>query len=101
VWHQRWLAPWRCLFMEDFLEETNVVMAALEKHYSPQEVAEIWGLSDDKVRRLFQDEPGVLKVGEPSQRLGRKLKRRYFMLRIPESVVIRVHQRLSFGTGRR
>jgi len=60
-------------------------MNALEKHYSPQEVAELWALSDSAIRRLFQDEPGVLKVGEPSQRLGRKLKRRYFTLRIPET----------------
>ena len=76
-------------------------MSALEKHYTPQEVAELWGLSDSAVRRLFQDEPGVLRVGEPSRRLGRLLKRRYFTLRIPESVVIRVHQRLSVGAGRR
>jgi|SRR6266542_729871 len=32
-------------------------MRALEKHYSPQEDAELWGLSDNTVRRLFEDEP--------------------------------------------
>ena len=68
---------------------------AFEPHFSPGEVAEMWGLSDTKVRRMFQNEPGVLRVGEPSRRLGRKLKRSYYTLRIPESVARRVHNRLS------
>jgi predicted transcriptional regulator len=65
-----------------------------EKHYSPAEIAELWGLSPTKVRRMFLDEPGVMKIGEPSQRIGRRLKRRYFSLRIPASVRDRVHTRL-------
>jgi hypothetical protein len=67
---------------------------AREQHYSPAEIAERWGLSPTKVRRMFMDEPDVMKIGEPSQRVGRKLKRSYFSLRIPESVVNRVPQRL-------
>lgn len=31
-----------------------------ERHYTVAEVSEAWNLSADKVRRLFQDEPGVL-----------------------------------------
>ena len=69
-------------------------MSTLEKHFSAKELGEAWGLSDTKVRRLFQHEPGVLLIGEPSQRLGRKLKRRYYTMRIPESVAVRVHERL-------
>lgn len=69
-------------------------MSTLEKHYSPQELAETWGLSDSKVRRMFEHEGGVLLVGEPSHRLGTKLKRRYYTMRIPESVVARVYERL-------
>jgi hypothetical protein len=42
---------------------------------------------------MFQDEPGVLKIGEPSRRLGRKLKRRYYTLRVPQSVEERVMRR--------
>jgi AraC-like DNA-binding protein len=67
---------------------------AIEKHYSPAQVAERLGLSDTKVRRMFQNVPGVLKVGEPSRRLGRKLKRRYYTLRIPESVALKVIARM-------
>ena len=69
-------------------------MAFAEQHYAPAEIAQKWGLSDTKVRRLFQDEPDVLRIGEPSRRLGRKLKRRYYTLRIPESVAERVYKRM-------
>ncbi len=62
----------------------------VERHYSVAQVAERLTYSDDKVRRLFENEPGVLKIGNPSRRMGRALKRRYYTLRIPESVVIRV-----------
>jgi hypothetical protein len=43
---------------------------------------------------MFEGEPGVLRLGEPSRRLGKKLKRRYFTMRIPESVAIRVYERM-------
>ena len=69
-------------------------MSTLEKHFSPQEMGEAWGLSAVKIRRIFKDEPGVLLIGEPSRRLGKKLKRRYFTMRIPESVAILVYERL-------
>ena len=67
----------------------------IEKHFSPAQIANALSLSDTKVRRMFQNEPGVLKIGEPSRRLGRKLKRRYHTLRIPESVAFRVLARLK------
>ena len=70
-------------------------MSALEKHYTVEEIGDLWHLSRDTIRKLFQDEPGVLKIGELNGRLARKMKRRYISLRIPESVVIRVHQRLA------
>ena len=55
-----------------------------ERHYSVTEVAKLWALSRDSVRRLFRREPGVLVMGD-----------RYVTLRIPESVLERVHRRLS------
>jgi hypothetical protein len=69
-------------------------MSALERHFTPKELGQVWGLSDTKIRRLFEDEPGVLLIGESSRRLGKKLKRSYFTMRIPESVAIRVHERM-------
>jgi hypothetical protein len=70
-------------------------LLATERHFSPTELAEIWNFSPAKIRDIFADEPGVLKVGEPSRRVGRILKRRYTTLRIPQSVAVRVHARLS------
>jgi hypothetical protein len=72
----------------------------MEQCFTPQQIAEKLAFSVDKVRKMFQDEPGVIKIGQPSGRLGRKLKRRYYTLRIPESVVERVIARLSNGKGR-
>jgi hypothetical protein len=62
---------------------------ALERHFTVSEVARRWGMSEKSVRRFFADEPGVLKWGSPETRM----KRGYCNLRIPESVLIRVHQR--------
>ncbi len=70
-----------------------------EQHYSPKEIAQRWGLSETKVRRMFEAEPGVLRIGEPSRRVGRKLKRGYYTMRIPESVAVRVHRRLTAVPG--
>lgn len=65
-------------------------LASLERHFSVTEIAKMWGVSEDMVRRLFEHEAGVL-VLEPSRpTYGR---RRYRTLRIPESVVDRVHKR--------
>ena len=63
----------------------------IERHYAVAEIAEMWNLSADKVRELFEDGPGVLVIGERSPRH----KRRYITLRIPQSVLERVHRRLS------
>lgn len=62
------------------------------RHYSPAEIAELWSLSVDSVRKLFENEPGVLVLGNAEPRRG---KRSYTTLRIPEHVIERVHRRLS------
>ena len=62
------------------------------RHYSPAEIAEHWGLSADAIRKLFEKEPGVLVIGNTVPRRG---QRSYTTVRIPESVVERVHRRLS------
>ena len=63
---------------------------AFEKHYCVSEVAELWGLSERTIRRIFTDEPGVIKWENGETRF----KRGYTTLRIPESVVQRVHRKL-------
>ena len=64
-----------------------------ERHYTVAEIAEMWNLSRDTVRRLFCNEPGVPKLDNRA----RRTKRRYRTLRIPQSVLERVHRRLSLG----
>lgn len=63
-----------------------------ERHFSPQELSIAWGCSAEKIRILFRKEPGVLRL--PSRGSGNG-KRGYVTLKIPESVAIRVHRRLS------
>jgi hypothetical protein len=66
---------------------------ALERHYRPAELAETWGLSVKVIPEIFSAEAGVLKVDRPEtcNKWG------YCMMRIPESVVVRVHKRLTGG----
>ena len=62
-----------------------------EPHYTPQQIAEKWTLSVDAVRKLFDHEDGVLTIGGA----GKSGTRRYTTLRIPMSVMQRVHRKLS------
>jgi hypothetical protein len=65
--------------------------SALERFYSPEQIAELWALSPHTIRRVFENEPGVLVIERPHI-YG---KRRYRTLRIPESVAQRVYYRLA------
>jgi hypothetical protein len=65
------------------LEETT-----FERHFTPRQLAELWVLDESTIRRMFMDEPGVMKYGKSSRRDGR---RDYVTLRIPESVARRVY----------
>jgi hypothetical protein len=70
---------------------TPAASSFTERHYAVGEIAALWNLSADAVRKLFQDEPGVLILGGQ----GPTHKRRYTTLRIPESVLQRVHRRMT------
>ena len=70
--------------------------ASLEPHFTPAQVAEAWGVSTDTVRRMFEAEPGVFVIQPPPGRFSRR--RRYRTLRIPASVVERVHRRMLIVT---
>ncbi len=66
---------------------------AFERHYSVPEVAELWHISEKTVRRLFEKEGGVLRWGSQEEISPRRQRLGYCNLRIPESVLIRIHQR--------
>jgi hypothetical protein len=69
----------------------DLAQVATDKHYTPVELAKAWGVSVQTIREIFGKEEGVLKIGSN----GTRSRRRYKTLRIPESVVDRVHTRLS------
>ena len=66
--------------------DAGAVPEPFAKVYTPRELATLWQLSENSIRRLFQDEPGVFVMG-PS---GRRKKRKYSTLRIPSAVVVKV-----------
>jgi predicted DNA binding CopG/RHH family protein len=55
------------------------------------------GMSDDEVRERFRTEPGVIRLTD--ENAGKKRKRMYVTLRIPEEVLQRVERRLSVEGG--
>jgi hypothetical protein len=60
-----------------------------EKHFTPQELVESWGFSEDYIRRLFKEEEGVFIDTRPETRK----KRQHTNIRVPESVALRVYAR--------
>jgi hypothetical protein len=70
--------------------QIGAVIPAMERHFSPEELGQVWALSTDTVRRMFEREPGVLVIERNHSRA-----RRYRTLRIPESVALRVHRRMT------
>jgi hypothetical protein len=64
--------------------------SAVERHYTPAEVAEFLQLSAEAIRRLFHNEPGIFVLEAPAN----KGRRRYTTIRIPQSVLDRVLKRL-------
>lgn len=73
------------------IDETNVADGTFERHYSVNEISELWGLSQRTIRRIFDEEPGVVELDKRSS----LHKRAYVTRKIPESVVKRVHRKLQ------
>lgn len=62
-----------------------------EKHYTVPELAEMWHRSRGWIRKVFRNELGV----QHSPWSGLLGKRSYDDMRIPESVALRVYERLK------
>jgi hypothetical protein len=77
------------LFIKKPVQSVGTAALGLERHYSVGEIAEIWGLSEKIISRMFEGEEGVLKWGSPETRR----KRGSITLRIPERVMLRVHRK--------
>jgi len=59
---------------------------AEERHFTPTEIAKMWGMSTATVRKIFANVPGVLKIGT---------KGKYVSLHIPARILHGYHARLS------
>jgi hypothetical protein len=59
--------------------------------FTVAQIASMWQLSTDTIQRLFQNEPGVVSLGNKNPR-G---KRKRITLRIPRAVMERVKKRRS------
>ncbi|MGD1215474.1 MAG: hypothetical protein ABR861_10870 [Terriglobales bacterium] len=66
-------------------------MSAFERHLTPKEISRMWGWSTKTVIRRFRNEPGVLLV----ERAESRTKRPYSQITIPESVMVKVHERYA------
>lgn len=86
----RWMRD-RHAAVSDSLPASSGPSSFAERHYAIAEIAELWNLSPDAVRKVFQDEPGVMVLGGQ----GAGHKRKYTTLRVPESVLQRVHRRMT------
>ena len=75
-------------------EQREVIEPFAERHYTIKELASIWRLSAEFVRQIVQHEPGVTEWVR--QQPGR---RRYRVLRVPQSVAERVYRR-ALGKAR-
>ena len=67
---------------------------ANEKHYSIIEISKLWALSQKTVRKIFENEPGVIQWGAEAT----LHKRGYRTLRVPETVLQRVHRKLRHAS---
>jgi hypothetical protein len=72
-----------------------MITPATEQHYTTRQVAEMWGISEQTVVRIFQDEEGVLKLSMPRGLTAKRAAR--VSLRIPASVLDRVHKQRAAG----
>ena len=73
---------------------TNEDNRAFERHYTLRQIAELWNVHYETVRRLFEHEPGVVRINTERE-AGASGVRRYTRRVVPESVVFRVHRRIS------
>jgi hypothetical protein len=58
-----------------------------EKHYRVSDLAELWGLGRETIRKLIMDDPGVIKIRQ-------RRKKMHTTYSVPESAARRIHTRL-------
>lgn len=74
---------------------STATVLPLEKHYSVKQLADMWGVSEATIRRIFRDMPGVLKISAPRLLARDRKNSPPVRLSIPESLVLRAHEQWS------
>ena len=69
----------------------------IERHYAVTEIAEMWNLSADKVREIFENEPGVLVIGERNPGTSGVMLRCEFRSLCWSGFTGDCHRKLAFG----
>jgi hypothetical protein len=69
------------------LQSSSPVVTPFERHYTPEELAQLWHVSANTVRCWCEESGGVLAIDRPEQ----MHKRGYKTMRIPESTAIRIY----------
>ena len=67
-----------------------LIKLAREMHYSIVEIAELWALSEETDRKIFESKPVVIHWSTEEK----LYKRGYPTLRVPGTVLYRVHRKL-------
>jgi hypothetical protein len=81
------------LAVED--RDASGLAPSFPRHYSFPEIAAMWRMSQNTVRRLFCSEPGVVWISNPRSSRGKRAGRNYRTGRVPEPVLLRVYRRIS------
>jgi hypothetical protein len=68
----------------------NGESSTFERHYRIGELARLWAIGRETVRKLVMEDPGVIKI-----RMGRKKTNTTYS--VPESVAEKIHQKLLNG----
>ena len=63
----------------------------MERHFTVQELAEMWGFSQDFINGRFRDEPGVIYTQKKANAKGRGRG----VLRVPQSIAARVYSGMA------
>jgi hypothetical protein len=72
-------------------KDNRFIDDGIQTDFTVAQIASMWQLSTDTIQRMFEDEPGVVVLGNKNPR-G---KRKRVTLRIPRSVMERVKKRRS------
>ncbi len=74
----------------DRLPTGRAAEASVEQHFSVKELSELWGLSERTVRRLIEQEPGVIRIHQSARG-----KRSYRRVQVPASIAERIYRKVT------